>query len=155
MANDPALQQLAQMLISKQRDAASQNRSVTVPATMPHLPAYQQPGQTMNMFAPMPSPAALMAQYQAGQKAQTPPVVPPVPPQAAPAVSPGAVPSSPPAADTTVPPMPVSQQVGPAPQQPSALSDVWASLMKMKGQDPNTPNPWATQFGNLADQTRA
>ncbi len=104
----------------------------------------------MNTFAPMPNPAALMAQYQAGQKAQTPP---PVPPQAPP-VAPTNAPLSPqmPAADTIVPPMPAPVQVGtPAQaQQPSVLETIWNQLKQQRG---NQPVPsWAQNFGNLTDQ---
>lgn len=132
---------------------ASARPSVTVPATPPSLPPFQPPGQTMNTFAPMPSATSLASQYRLGQNAQTPP-------QAAPAASPSAAPPSPtmPAADpnapVSVPPLPPSVSVGQAPgmQQPSALSDVWQSLLRMRGQDPNTPPPWTTNFGNNADQ---
>lgn len=152
MANDPALQALANMLIQKQRAIAQPG--VTIPSTPPRLPAFQPPGQTMNAFAPMPNAASLYAQYQLGQKAQTPQV----PPQAAPVASPDAapLPSQMPAADTTVPPMPAPTQIGaPAPaQQPSALSDVWQALMKLKGQSPETPAPWTVNFGNYADQMK-
>ena len=151
MANDPALQALANMLISKQRDVASQNRSVSVPATMPHMKAYEPPGGMMNTFAPMPSPAALMAQYQADQQAQQPQTSPVIPPQAAPPV---AAPMSPqmPAADTVVPPMPPPVYIHAAPgmQQPSVLETIWNQLKQQRGGQP-VPS-WARNFGNLTDQ---
>lgn len=135
---------------------ASAPQTASVPATMPHMPAFQQPGQMMNSFAPMPNPAALMAQYQAGQRAQTPPVQPPVtPPQAAPPV---AAPMSPqmPAADpnapVTVPPMPPSVAISAAPgmQEPSVLETIWNQLKQQRGGQP-VPS-WAQNFGGAADQ---
>lgn len=169
MANDPALAALAEMLIRSQRLGSQHLRDqnaippVSVRASPPQLPAFQSPGQTMNSFAPMPNMGNLYAQYQAGQKYQTSPIAPPdvaantqVPPQAASVASPNAAPLSPqmPTADTTVLPMPPPQQIGPAAsaQQPSVLADVWQALLKMKGRDPNTPSPWAQNFGNMSDQ---
>ena len=150
MANDPALQALAEMLIKKQRAIATPG--VNVASSPPPLPAYQQPGQTMNSFAPMPSVASLYDQYQRGQKAQQPQT----PPQAAPVASPTAAPLSPqmPAADTNagaVPPMPPPTAIGQAPgmQQPSVLETIWNQLKQQRGNQP--PPSWAQNFGNLAD----
>lgn len=160
MANDPALQALATMLMNKQRDIA--RPGVTVGATPPKLPAFQPPGQTMNSFAPMPSMASLYGQYQASQKQQAPPAAP-----AAAAPQPLQDPGDQAAHDAAlqqalnqaappaVPQMPPSVQVGAPAAQPSALEDVWAALQRLKGQGSNQIAPVTQNFGNLADQTRA
>lgn len=134
---DPALQQLARMLVSKQQAIA--RPGVTVGAKPPGLPAFQQPGSSMPA---MPSAAVLWDQYNR-QQPQAPSAAAPPPQQPPPVAAP------PPAMPQDVPPMPSPAAVGPQTAPTSVLQDMWAALKK--GGQERIP-PWAMNFGNLTQQ---
>ena len=123
MANDPALEKLAQLLIQNQRRIVQPN--VMTAATPPQLPPFQQPGQGPGSDT-LPAISDYIAKLTGPQKPQVPPQV---PPQQSP---------DPLAMSSPVPsmqPMPPSIPIGAAPgMQQQSLMDAIRQLLQA---DPN------------------
>ncbi len=130
---DPALQQLARLLVNKQ--SAIARPGVTVGATPPPLPPFQMPGMEMARFQP------------------------PIQPQAAPPVAPAAVPPAPAPMPQQMVQAPIAPPVAPAmpdtvPVGMDANADVRKAIEEMQRRAfQNAPAPWVVNQGNLRDQT--
>lgn len=155
---DPALAALADLLVRQQRLGAMHGRDqnaqppVSVKATPPPLPPFQQPGSSMPAFdmdtTPRPSsPAATPP------AAQTPPAFTPQAPGQVP--PPGGIVDAQTQANTQIPPMPDPVNIGGA-APGSVRSDLMSSIIAAikNGTVNGQPPAWAANFGNLTDQQK-